>query len=117
MFSGLREQGHSVRPIRELCYIISKGEILLNAYNIYDPDAGKKSIIKFKLWKEDQLKAEDLLGYIQEDYLHKCYFNSLIRIEQTIKLKNKSLVQESYAFSHERFLEQLVDNFRFTENL
>ncbi|MEG4111139.1 MULTISPECIES: hypothetical protein [unclassified Microcoleus] len=117
MFSGLREQGHSVRPIRELCYIISKGEILLNAYNIYDPDAGKKSIIKFKLWKEDQLKAEDLLGYIQEDYLHNYYFNSLIRIEQTIKLKNKSLVQESYAFSHERFLEQLVDNFRFTENL
>ncbi|WP_293148365.1 MULTISPECIES: hypothetical protein [unclassified Microcoleus] len=117
MFSGLREQGHSVRPIRELCYIISKGEILLNSYDIYDQDAGKKSIIKFKLWKEDQLKAEDLLGYIQEDSLHKCYFNSLIRIEQTIKLKNKSLVQESYAFSHERFLEQLVDNFRFTENL
>lgn len=117
MFSGLREQGHSVRPIRELCYIISKGEILLNSYNIYDPDAGKKSIIKFKLWKEDQLKAEDLLGYIHEDSLHKCYFNSLIRIELTIKLKNKSLVQESYAFSHERFLEQLVDNFRFTENL
>jgi len=118
MFSGLREQGHSVRPIRELCYIISKGEILLNSYNIYDKDAGKKSIlIKFKLWKEDQLKAEDLLAYIQEDSLHKCYFNSLIRIEKTIKLKNKSLVQESYAFSHERFLEQLVDNFRFTENL
>lgn len=118
MFSGLREQGHSVRPIQELCNIISKGEILLNSYNIYDQDAGKKSIIKFKLWKEDQLKAEDLLGYIQEDSLHKCYFNSLIRIEPKIKLKNKSLVQESYAFSHERFLEQLVDNFRFTtENL
>lgn len=117
MFSGLREQGHSVRPIRELCYIISKGEILLNSYNIYDKDAGKKSIIQFKLWKEDQLKAEDLLAYIQEDSLHKCYFNSLIRIEKTIKLKNKSLVQDSYAFSPERFLEQLVDNFRFTENL
>jgi len=118
MFSGLREQGHSVRPIRELCYIIYKGEILLNSYNIYDQDAGKKSIIKFKLWKEDQLKAEDLLGYIQEDSLHKCYFNSLIRIEQTIKLKNKFLVQESYSFSPERFFEQLVDNFRFTtENL
>ncbi|MEG4498906.1 hypothetical protein QUB05_17385 [Microcoleus sp. F10-C6] len=118
MFSGLREQGHSVRPIRELCYIISKGEILLNSYNIYDQDAGKKSIIKFKLWKEDQLKAEDLLGYIQEDSLHKCYFNSMIRIEQKIKLKNKSLVQESYSFSPERFFEQLVDNFRFTtENL
>ena len=118
MFSGLREQGHSVRPIQELCNIISKGEILLNSYNIYDQDAGKKSIIKFKLWKEDQLKAEDLLGYIQEDSLHKCYFNSMIRIEQKIKLKNKSLVQESYSFSFERFLEQLVDNFRFTtENL
>ncbi|MEG4083924.1 hypothetical protein [Microcoleus sp. POL10_C6] len=117
MFSGLREQGHSVRPIRELCYIISKGEILLNSYNIYDQDAGKKSIIKFKLWKEDQLKAEDLLGYIQEDSLHKCYFNSLSRSEQTIKLKNKSLVQESYAFSPERFFDELVDNFRFTENL
>ena len=117
MFSGLREQGHSVRPIRELCYIISKGEILLNSYNIYDKDAGKKSLIKFKLWKEDKLKAEDLLAYIQEDSLHKCYFNSMIRIEETIKLKNKYLVQESYAFSPERFLEQLVDNFRFTENL
>ena len=117
MFSGLREKGHSVRPIRELCYIISKGEILLNSYNIYDKDAGKKSIIQFKLWKEDKLKAEDLLAYIQEDSLHKCYFNSLIGIEKTIKLKNKSLVQESYAFSPERFLEQLVDNFRFTENL
>ena len=117
MFSGLREQGHSVRPIRELCYIISKGEILLNSYNIYDKDAGKKSIIQFKLWKEDKLKAEDLLAYIQEDSLHKCYFNSMIRIEETIKLKNKYLVQESYAFSPERFLEQLVDNFRFTENL
>jgi hypothetical protein len=117
MFSGLREEGHSVRPIRELCYIISKGEILLKSYNISDKDAGKNSIlIKFKLWKEDKLKAEDLLGYIQEDSLHKCYFNSLSRIEETIKLKNKSLVQESYAFSPERFLEQLVDNFSFTEN-
>jgi hypothetical protein len=118
MFSGLREQGHTVRPIRELCYIISKGEILLNSYNIYDKNAGKKSIIiKFKLWKEEQLNAENLLAYIQEHSLHKCYFNSLSRIEETIKLKNKSLVQESYAFSPERFLEQLVDNFRFTENL
>ncbi|MBD1828248.1 hypothetical protein NDI47_23675 [Microcoleus vaginatus GB1-A2] len=116
MFSGLREQGHSVRPIRELCYIISKGEILLNSYNIYDKDAGKKSIIQFKLWKEDKLKAEDLLAYIQEDSLHKCYFNSLSRIEETIKLKNKSLVKESYAFSPERFFQQLVDNFSFTEN-
>jgi hypothetical protein len=119
MFSGLREQGHSVRPIQELCNIISKGEILLNSYNIYNQDAGKKSInIKIKLWKENKLKAEDLLAYIQEDSLHKCYFNSLNRSEQTIKLKNKSLVQESYFFSFERFLEQLVDNFRFTtENL
>ena len=117
MFSGLREQGHSVRPIRELCYIISKGEILINSYNISDKDAGKKSIpIKFQLWKEDKLKAEDLLGYIQEDSLHKCYFNSLIRSEQTIQLKNKSLVKESYSFSHERFLQQLVYNFRFTES-
>jgi hypothetical protein len=117
MFSGLREQGHSVRPIQELCNIISKGEILLNSYNISNQDAGKKSInIKIKLWKEDKLKAEDLLAYIQEDSLHKCYFNSLNRSEQTIKLKNKSLVQESYSFSPERFLEQLVDNFRFTEN-
>lgn len=117
MFSGLREKGHSVRPIQELCNIICNGEILLNSYNISNKDAGKQSIIKIKLWKEDQLNAEDLLGYIQEDSLHKCYFNSLSRSEQTIKLKNKSLVQESYAFSHERFLEQLVDNFRFTENL
>jgi hypothetical protein len=118
MFSGLREQGHSVRPIQELCNIISKGEILLNSYNIYNQDAGKKSInIKITLWKENKLKAEDLLAYIQEDSLHKCYFNSLSISEQTIKLKNKSLVQESYSFSPERFLEQLVDNFRFTENL
>jgi len=119
MFSGLREQGHSVRPIQELCNIISKGEILLNSYNISNQDAGNKSInIKIKLWNKNKLKAENLLAYIQEDSLHKCYFNSLNRSEQTIKLKNKSLVQESYSFSFERFLEQLVDNFRFTtENL
>jgi len=117
MFSGLREQGHSVRPIQELCNIICNGEILLNSYNISNKDAGKKSInIKIKLWKKDKLKAENLLAYIQEDSLHKCYFNSLNRSEQTIKLKNKFLVQESYSFSPERFLQQLVDNFSFTEN-
>lgn len=118
MFSGLREQGHSVRPIQELCNIICNGEIILNSYNVSNKDAGKKSSnIKIKLWKEDKLKAEDLLAYIQEDSLHKCYFNSLSRSEQTIKLLKKSLVQESYSFSPERFLQQLVDNFSFTENL
>ena len=117
MFSGLREQGHSVRPIHELCNFICTGQILLNSCDITNKDAAKKSvIIKIKLWNEDQLKAEDLLGYIQEDSLHKCYFNSMSRWEQTIQLNTKSLVVESYYFSQDRFLQQLVDNFRVTEN-
>ena len=115
MFPGLREQGHSVRPIHELCNIIQTGEILLNLYDPYDKGPAQDTIT-IKLWKEDSFNAKDLISYINEDSLHSCYFNSMRKIENSFQVNKKFLVQESYVFNVDSFLQQLTTNFRVVES-
>jgi hypothetical protein len=111
MFSGLREQGHSVRPIHELCNIIRTGEISLDLYDFSDQRLARESV-SIKLWKKDRFSAEDLLNYIQEDSLHKCYFNSMEKFEYSIRLNKNLLVQETYLLNLDSFFQHLVNNFK-----
>ncbi|NBD17168.1 MAG: hypothetical protein GVY04_13805 [Cyanobacteria bacterium] len=114
MFPGWREEGYSVRSVHELLNFINSGEFRIHSYDSSAIDENRKTTI-FKLWKQTNFNSKDLFKYIEEDFIHKYYFESMIKRETKIQFKDKILTKESYGLDMNKLLKQFIDNFKIVE--
>jgi hypothetical protein len=94
LFSGWKEKGCCVRPIHELCNVISSGEIVVNQL---DSQGKSINLGYFKLWEGNCFSGRDLEKYIMSDSLHKPQFESMESVEGGVKIRSKTIIQKTFA--------------------
>lgn len=109
MFSGWKEQGHSIRTIYELQNFISSGKI---SAQLLDLDVKTLDTQAISLWKGTVFSADDLVDYIDKDSLHNLYFDSMIKTEAETSFGNIKIVQYKYNLDATNFLQKVFSKFR-----
>jgi hypothetical protein len=110
MFSGWREQGHSIRPIYELRNIVQSGEISAKLLDVSDKTLEGQTLRVWKVWKGDTFKVEDLIEYIEKDSLHQCYFDSMsIKDENCIGYN--TITRKTYKLDEEKLFQEIDKKF------
>jgi hypothetical protein len=109
MFSGWKEQGHSIRTIYELQNFINSGKI---SAKLLDLDVKTLDTQAISLWKGTVFSADDLVDYIDNDSLHTLYFDSMIKTEAETSFDNINIVQYKYNLDATQFLQKVFSKFR-----
>jgi len=109
MFSGWKEQGHSIRTIYELRNFIDSGQI---SAQLLDLDIKSLDTQAISLWKGTAFSVEDLVDYIEKDSLHTLYFDSMIKKESETSFGNISIIQYKYDLNATQFLQKASSKFR-----
>lgn len=108
MFSGWREQGHSIRPIYEFRNIVQSGKISAKLLDLPDKTLEGQS---FRVWKGNTFNVKDLIEYIEKDSLHQCYFDSMMSIKDENRIGNITITRETYALDVEKFFQEIDKKF------
>lgn len=108
MFSGWREQGHSIRPIYELRNIVQSGKIYAKLLDVSDKTLEGQS---FRVWKGNTFNVKDIIEYIEKDSLHQCYFDSMRSIKNESRIGDITIIQKTYALDVEKFFQEIGKKF------
>jgi hypothetical protein len=110
MFSGWREQGHSIRLIYELRNIVQSGKISAKLLDVSDKTLEGQTSRVWKVWKGDTFNVEDIIEYIEKDSLHQCYFDSM-SIKDENRIGYNTITRKTYEFDVEKFFQQIDKKF------
>lgn len=104
MLMGYKCEEHPVRPIFELCNILSSGKMRAN---------DGKTV--YNLWEGNTFSTSDLILYLGEDHLYRCYSNSMREAPEVFKFGNSTLTFPTYYFDLEIMQDEIGRRFQLSD--